>query len=245
MESSRLRMIVGEIAIRPVVRSPRIDAIGASSVGGRANASPGSASRNPLTQATSGNSRITCRYAIRMPTSSTQMMSAFKPGLARNAVEIGDETAGLAYQQQPRSHVPGRKIAFPIAVEPSRGHPGEIERGRSESPQSADLALYRRDLVAELRKIAAPAMRQPAGHDRIVEPTARRHPQASIVHECAFAALGSVKLVGRRIVDEPGDDGAVARQRDRDRELRHAVQEIGGAVERIDDPAMGLVGARG
>ena len=34
-----------------------------------------------------------------------------------------------------------------------------------------------------------------------------------------------------------------ALERDGDREMRNAVQEIGGAVERIDDPAMGLVGA--
>src|SRR6266849_578836 len=170
-------------------------------------------------------------------------MALLEHGLA--AVEIGDETAGLTHQQQPRSHVPRGKIAFPIAVEPPRGHPGEIERGRSEAPQSADLALYRRDLVTELRKIAAPVMRQSAGQDGIAELPARRHPQAPIVHERAFAALAGVKLVRCRIVDEPGNDGAVARQRDGDCELRNAVQEIGGAVERVDDPAMGLVGTLG
>ena len=36
---------------------------------------------------------------------------------------------------------------------------------------------------------------------------------------------------------------ALALERDRDGELRNAVQEIGGAVERIDDPGVGLVGA--
>src|SRR6202165_1482917 len=112
-------------------------------------------------------------------------MALLEHGLA--AVEIGDETAGLAHQQQPRSHIPRGKIAFPIAVEPPRGHPGKIERGRSESPQSGDLALYRRDLVAELRKIAAPVMRQPAGYDGLAEPPARCPPQAPIVHESALA----------------------------------------------------------
>ena len=46
-----------------------------------------------------------------------------------------------------------------------------------------------------------------------------------------------------RIVDQAGDDRALALEPDRDGELRDAVQEIGGAVERIDDPAVGLVGA--
>ena len=64
-------MVVGEIAMRPA-RSPRIVAIGASSTGGRATARPGSARRKLFTQATSGNRRITCRNASRMPITSTR-----------------------------------------------------------------------------------------------------------------------------------------------------------------------------
>src|SRR5262249_49408804 len=51
------------------------------------------------------------------------------------------------------------------------------------------------------------------------------------------------KPLGRRVVDEAGNDGAFALKRDRNGELRDAVQEVGGAVERIDNPAMGLVGS--
>ena len=80
-------MVGGEIAMRPT-RSPRIAAIGASSTGGRATARPGSARRKPLTQATSGNRRITCRNASRMPISSTPMISALRPGLAMKATMI-------------------------------------------------------------------------------------------------------------------------------------------------------------
>ena len=49
-----LVMVCCEIDIRPVRSPPRIAAIGASSVGRRAIASPGSAMRKLLTQATSG-----------------------------------------------------------------------------------------------------------------------------------------------------------------------------------------------
>ena len=73
--------------MRPM-RSPRMAAIGASSTGGRSTASPGSASRNPLTQFTSGNRRVTCRNESAMPMRSTPMISALRPGLARNAVQI-------------------------------------------------------------------------------------------------------------------------------------------------------------
>ena len=40
-----------------------------------------------------------------------------------------------------------------------------------------------------------------------------------------------------------GDDLALALEGDRDGEVRQAVQEVGGAVERVDDPAVALVGA--
>jgi hypothetical protein len=45
-------------------------------------------------------------------------------------------------------------------------------------------------------------------------------------------------------VNHAGDDLALPLQRDRDREDRDAVQEVGRAVERIDDPAMLGVVAR-
>src|ERR1051326_5775709 len=107
-------------------------------------------------------------------------MALFEHGVA--AFEVGGESAGLAHQQHPCGQIPRREVALPIAVEPARRHPGEIERRRSESPQPADAALYRRDLFTELRKIAAPAVRQPAADDRVVEPLAAGDAQPAIVH---------------------------------------------------------------
>ena len=72
----------------------------------------------------------------------------------------------------------------------------------------------------------------------------RRDPEAAAVVEIgALAPLGGEGLLIGRIVDQPGHELAVAFERDRDGEDRDAVQEIRGAVERIDDPAMGAVGA--
>ena len=86
-------------------------------------------------------------------------------------------------------------------------------------------------------------MRQAAGDHAFVEPAAAGDAQPLVVEERALAALGDVELVIGGIVDHAGDDGALALQADRDRELRDAVQEVGGAVERIDDPGVALVGA--
>ena len=59
----------------------------------------------------------------------------------------------------------------------------------------------------------------------------------------ALALLRGEGLVVRRVVDEPGDELAVALERDGDGEDGNAVQKVGGAVEGIDDPAMGGIGA--
>ena len=58
------------------------------------------------------------------------------------------------------------------------------------------------------------------------------------VDERAVAFLGPEQFVGDRLVDDAGDDLAVALERQRDREVRHAVQEIRRAIERIGDPAI-------
>ena len=86
-------------------------------------------------------------------------------------------------------------------------------------------------------------MRQAAGDHRFVKLGPRRDAQAAVVVERALAALGDEQVFVRRVVNQAGDDGAFAFERDRDRKVRDAVEEIGGAVERIDDPAVRLVRA--
>ena len=98
-------------------------------------------------------------------------------------------------------------------------------------------------LISDARQfeVAAADMRQAAGDHAVGELAAAGDPQPLVVEEGALAALGDIKLVIGGIVDHAGDDGALALQADRNRKLRNAVQEIGGAVERIDDPGVALV----
>src|SRR6516162_9901836 len=365
MESRMPRISCEEIAIRPI-RSPRRAAMGASGTGGRSTASPGSASRKPLTQLTSGNSRITCRKASAIPIRRTPIMSALRPGLARNAVqicrysttttsehrirntsirtrkirgeeslkgsmscsmangsspqsahntaasrrkeepekqpgmllcsfrltcarpsrfsedsacgvphavrfperpqhvpvnrlvagkdafrgqrdvaplEIGDKAAGLAHERNPGRHVPRREPALPIGIDAAGRDPCKIERRRSEPAQPGGPFLYRRMLAARQRDIATAGVRQGARNNRFGKPLASRHAQPAIIQEGALAALGGEQLITDGIVDDAGNDRALALERNRDREMRDAVQKVQGAVKRIDDPAMGLVRA--
>src|ERR1022692_100480 len=86
-------------------------------------------------------------------------------------------------------------------------------------------------------------MRQSAGDHGVGEALAAGDADALLIHERTLALLGDEHLVVRRIVDQAGNNRVLALERDRDRELRNAVQKIGGAVERVDDPAVRLVGA--
>src|SRR5215813_13663542 len=159
------------------------------------------------------------------------------------SVKIGDETAGFAHQRDSRRHVPRRQPALPIGIEAAGRHPGEIERGGPEPPQSGDPLLHRDMFVAREFHVAAAGMRERAGDDRVGQPLARRHPQPLIVEEGALAALGGEQLVIGGVVDDAGDHGAFALEPDRDRKVRNSVQKIQRAVERIDDPAVSLIAA--
>src|SRR5262249_43542215 len=109
--------------------------------------------------------------------------------------------------------------------------------------QPCDFLLHSAEFFAEQTKVAATVMRQAARDDGLGEIFARGDADALVVEERALAALGEKQLVGGGIKHEARDQRAVTLEPDRDRELRNAVQEVGRAVERIDDPGMRLVGA--
>ena len=65
-----------------------------------------------------------------------------------------------------------------------------------------------------------------------------RHANAPIVEECAAAARRREQVVANRVEDHALRDHAFVRERDGNAVLRKAVEEICGAVERVDDPHM-------
>src|SRR6266702_196735 len=167
------------------------------------------------------------------------------PGHYRIArrVDVANRPARLAHHDQAGGDVPGLEVAFPIAIEAAGGDEGEVEGGGAEAAEAGDAVLDRGHLAAEFFVVAAADMGQATGHHAFAELAAAGHPQALVVEEGALAALGDVELVIGGVVDHARDDRALARQPDRDRKLRDAVQEVGGAVERIDDPGVALVAA--
>src|SRR6266481_6107967 len=158
--------------------------------------------------------------------------------VARDAAE---DAAGLANDDLPCSQVPRLQVAFPIAVEAAGGDESHVERGRAEPAQARYSRLNFAQLGARQFEVAASDMRQAARDHAFAKVAPAGDPQPLIVEEGALATLGDIEVVIGRIVDQAGDHGALALQADRNREVRDAVQEVRGAVERIDDPGVALV----
>ena len=133
---------------------------------------------------------------------------------------------------------------LPEGVEPAGGHPGKVERGGAAAPDAGD---FPHDSVklAEITLVAAAADPRHACPDHGVgQLLALRHPQPAIVEKRAGTPLGHVELVDDRIVHDRRDELALAFECERYGEERDAVQEIRGAVERVDDPAVAAILAR-
>src|SRR5690606_33770949 len=135
------------------------------------------------------------------------------------------------------------EVAFPEAVEAAGRDIGKVERGGAEAAHAGHFPHDMAKLDEELAVVAPAEMRNAAADDGIGKVLARGDAQTAIVEEGPAAALGGEELVRRRIQHHRRDDLAVTLERDGDGEARNAVQEIGRAVERIDDPAMRAVRA--
>ena len=81
----------------------------------------------------------------------------------------------------------------------------------------------------------------PQPNTRLRQFGALRDAQAPVGAPGALPLFGHVHVVVGRIVDDAGDDLALALERDRDGEDRDRVKEVGGRVERIDVPGVALV----
>src|SRR6185436_19207737 len=98
------------------------------------------------------------------------------------------------------------------------------------------------EIALDVREIRA--VRKTRADQRLLQRRALADANAAPVELRALAAARREDLLPQRIVDDAVLELAVARNADRDRELRKAVQIVRRAVEWIDDPLI-LVVARG
>src|SRR6516164_8498889 len=160
------------------------------------------------------------------------------------ALYVAHECAGFAQHHNPRSKIPRMEIALPEAIEPARSRPSEVECSGAKPPHARrgrrdGAKLFKEEIM---RRLAAMRDAGPDHRRRQLRP--RRDPDAAVVVVGAFALLGGECLLICRIEDEPRHELSLALERDRDGEDRNAMEKIGGAVERIDNPTMGTICAR-
>src|ERR1700760_3488872 len=80
------------------------------------------------------------------------------------AIGVGDETAGLADEDDSRSHVPGFDAALPIAVAAPRRAVTHVQRRGAEPAHIARIAHHLRELALKARVPGgAIERRNPAG----------------------------------------------------------------------------------
>src|SRR5262249_58372895 len=100
------------------------------------------------------------------------------------------------------------------------------ERRRAKTAQTRNLVLDRSKLRTKQGQVALTMVRQSAGDHGIEQASAARDTQAMAVEKGPLAALGGEELVVGGIVGDTGDDRAFTLERNRDGELRDAVQEV-------------------
>src|SRR5436190_11160531 len=160
------------------------------------------------------------------------------------ALQVADQASGFEYQQRARRHVPGRKAELPERIELAAGDVGEVER-RGARAAYAGAGPHHRLELARIKIEARHFLERKAGADeRITETRQGGNADTAVVEEGAAALGRCEKLVARRVVDHRMRERAAMPDADRHAVLRKAMDEVGRAVERIDDPHVLRVGVR-
>ena len=130
--------------------------------------------------------------------------------------------------------------ALEVAVEPSHGHPGEIQRGGS---RPAYVAHPRQHVTQELclRRSHARLVGEARAYQGGVEALLGAHAAAAAVQGAAAAALGTEGLVTQRVVDHADEAAVGVLERDAHAPGGEAVEVVDRAVERVDHPAPAAV----
>ena len=132
---------------------------------------------------------------------------------------------------------------FPSSHRNGRRRRRRDQRRRAEPTHAGCDRHHRAQLTQKQGVVFKTEKRDAGGEERLLDPPPARDAQPAAVEKGAGAAFGGVQLVVNGRVDDARERLAVALQRDRDGEVRNAVQEVRRAVERIDDPAVGGIAA--
>jgi len=152
------------------------------------------------------------------------------------AVNAGDEAAGFQDQQRAGRHVPLVQFHLPETIVEAGRDVRQIERRRARTAQAGRLGHQVLELGDVVVERGAVTEREAGADQGVAQLGGLRDTNPAVVHEGAGAAGGGEKIVAVRVVNHRLRELALDLQRDGHAVGRHTVQEIGGAIERIDDP---------
>ena len=154
-----------------------------------------------------------------------------------SALEIRDSPAGLLDHEHSRGRVPRADPQFPVTVEPPRRHVAEVEHRGAHASHALTAQAERGELGQVVARRLPDVVGEPRGHQALVQRGRLRHGQALAVPAGAPPAPGHEAFVEVGIVHHPEPRLAIHLEGDGDAEDGDAVGVVGGAVQRIDDPA--------
>ena len=161
-------------------------------------------------------------------------VAAFEPAVF--AVHIGHDTASFLHNQATCRDVPRLQVEFEETIYAAAGHVAQIQCGRAFTACTGGFA----DHVFQDGQMgvqhALVYYRETGGDQAFVHVDAFGNANTAVVQERAHATAGGEHVVTVRVVNHRLLDLAAVCQRDGNAVLRVAVNEVGGAIDRVDDP---------
>src|SRR5690606_17942462 len=152
--------------------------------------------------------------------------------------EVAQQSAGFLNQQAACGHVPFSQTEFPEGVIAAGGDVGQIEAGGAAAANAGGMA----DQAAEHAQVVVQRLglvfteREAGAEQGAFQALACTDAQALAVQCGAAAAAGGEFFLAYRVQNHGMLDAALDAAGNADGEMRYAAQEVGGAVQWVDDP---------
>src|SRR5690242_12801378 len=153
----------------------------------------------------------------------------------RAAADRRNRSAGLADDERRGGEVPRRKRELPERLESSARDVAQVECGRSGTSNACRRARNGLELSQIPRQLLERAEREAGAYERERWIVDARNRYRRAVARGAFAQQSRERFPGDDVAHDARRERSANHQRDRYRVLRIAVQEVGRAVQRIDD----------
>jgi hypothetical protein len=132
---------------------------------------------------------------------------------------------------------------FPETVKTPSSDPSQIKRSGTKSTDTRNPLGELVQFLEHLGMAGLALERNTSGQNAITQGLASGDPQALVIVEGPTASLSPIEVIGDWIIDNASNQAPFPFQRNRDRQMRNGVDEIGRAIDGVDNPAIGLVGA--